>query len=143
MNENLKGKITRKLDELSDEVGRQLLDYLEFLESKYNRSRRSPSTMQRIAENIEDRLGSVRIGDIAAKGTAQVVDAAGRVMEGLATASRAVAEELQPRTGEEPVKQEQSTAESEAQAEAEAEPGAEASAESEQGEGREEETPSA
>lgn len=143
MNENLKGKITRKLDELSDEVGRQLLDYLEFLESKHNRSRRSPSTMQRIAENIEDKLGSVRIGDIAAKGTAQVVDAAGRVMEGLATASRVVAEELQPQTGAEPVKQEESTAESEAQAETEAEPSAEPSAENEQGEGREEETPSA
>lgn len=95
MNENLKSRITGKLDHLSDEYGRQLLDYLEFLESKYNRSSRTPSTVQRLTENIEDRIGSVRIADVAAKGTAQVMEAAGRLMEGLAAASRVVAEELQ------------------------------------------------
>ncbi len=101
MNENLKAKITRRLDGLSDEIGRQILDYMEFLDSKYNLSRRAPSTVQRIAEGIEDRIGGVRIADVAAKGSAQVADAAGRVMEGLAAAGRAVAEELTPQpTGE-------------------------------------------
>ncbi len=102
MNENLKTRITRKLDEMSDETGRQLLDYLEFLESKYHRSRRAPGTVQKLAENIEDRLGTVRVADVAAKGTAQVVEAAGRIMEGLAAASRVVAEELRPDVGEAP-----------------------------------------
>lgn len=97
MNENLKAKITGKLEGMPDEMGRQLLDYLEFLESKYNRSRRAPTTVQRIAENIEDRLGTVRLADVAAKGGAQVMDAAGKLMEGLAAASRVVADELQPR----------------------------------------------
>jgi hypothetical protein len=69
---------------------------LEFLESKYNRSRRAPTTVQRIAEDIEDRLGTIRLADVAAKGGAQVMDAAGRLMEGLAAASRVVADELQP-----------------------------------------------
>ena len=96
MNENLKAKIAGKLEGLDDEMGRQLLDYLEFLESKYNRSRRAPTTVQRITENIEDRLGTVRLTDVAAKGGAQVMDAAGKLMEGLAVASRVVAEELQP-----------------------------------------------
>jgi hypothetical protein len=96
MNESLKSKIAEKLDAFDDEHGRQVLDYLEFLESKYNRSRRTPSTVQRLAEGIEDRLGGIRIGDVAAKGTAQVVDAASRVVAGLAAAGKAVAEELQP-----------------------------------------------
>jgi hypothetical protein len=96
MNENLKAKITRRLDGLSDEMGRQLLDYLEFLESRYNMSRRTPSTVQRIAEGIEDRIGSVRLADIAAKSTSQVVDAAAGVIEGLAAASRAMADEFSP-----------------------------------------------
>ncbi len=96
MNENLKAKIVGRLDALPDEVGRQVLDYLEFLDSKYNRSRRAPSTVQRLTENLEDRLGTVRIADVAAKGGAQVLEAAGRLMEGLAAASRVVAEELEP-----------------------------------------------
>jgi hypothetical protein len=95
MNENLKTRITGKLGALSDDVGRQVLDYLEFLESKYNRSTRTPSTVQRITENLEDRIGGVRISDVAAKGTAQVMEAAGKLMEGLAAASRVIAEELE------------------------------------------------
>ncbi len=94
MNDNLKDRIAGKLGGLSDEMGRQLLDYIEFLESKYNRSSRTPSTVQRLAENLEDRIGGVRIADVAAKGTAQVMEAAGKLMEGLAAASRVVAEEL-------------------------------------------------
>ncbi|MDH3366680.1 MAG: hypothetical protein OEO17_02470 [Gemmatimonadota bacterium] len=98
MNENLKAKISGRLDALPDDIGRQVLDYLEFLDSKYNKSRRATSTVQRLAENLEDRLGTVRIADAAAKGGAQVLEAAGRLMEGLAAASRVVAEELEPAT---------------------------------------------
>jgi hypothetical protein len=120
MNDNLKAKIAGKLDNMTDEMGRQLLDYVEFLESKYNRSRRAPSTVQRITENIEDRLGSVRLADVAAKGGAQVMDAAGKLMEGLAAASRVVAEELEPQEpaasgdGGEPAEDDQPPAASEA-----------------------------
>ena len=92
MNENLRAKIAGRLDDLSDELGRQLLDYMEFLVSKHNRSRRAPSTMQRIAEGIEDRLGTAQLSDAAA----QVVDVAGKVVSGLAAAGKAVAEEFQP-----------------------------------------------
>jgi len=96
MNENLKAKLVAKLDALPDDVGRQVLDYVEFLESKFNRSRRAPSTVQRIAENIEDKIGSVKLTDVAVKGGAQILEAAGKLMEGLAAASRVVAEELEP-----------------------------------------------
>ncbi len=96
MNESLKSKLVAKLEGLPDELGRQVLDYVEFLESKFNRSRRAPSTVQRLAENIEDRIGSVRLADVAVKGGAQIMEAAGKLMEGLAAASRVVAEELQP-----------------------------------------------
>jgi len=98
MNESLKSKLAAKLDGLPDEVGRQVLDYVEFLESKFNRSRRAPSTVQRLAENLEDRIGSVKLADVAVKGGAQIMEAAGKLMEGLAAASRVVAEELQPTT---------------------------------------------
>jgi hypothetical protein len=95
MNEQLLQKIRTRVGGLSDDQGRQVLDYIEFLESRFNRSTRTPSTVQRIAENIEDRIGSVRLGDVAARSTAQVVETAGKLMEGLAAASKVVAEELQ------------------------------------------------
>jgi hypothetical protein len=101
MNDKLKARITGRLGGLSDDVGRQVLDYIEFLESRYNRSTRTPSTVQRITENLEDRIGGVRISDVAAKGTAQVMEAAGKLMEGLAAASRVIAEELEgPASGQ-------------------------------------------
>lgn len=98
MNDPLKAKIVRRLDSLSDEMGRQLLDYVEFLESRHNRTRRSPSAARRITEGLEERTG--QIGDLAARGAAGLLDAAGRVMSGLAAASRTVAEELESRTTE-------------------------------------------
>ena len=94
MNENLKTKITRRLDDLPDEIGRQLLDYMEFLDSRYNLSRRTPSAVQRIAEGIEDKIGSVRLSEVASKSTSQVVEVASSVIEGLAAAGRVVADEL-------------------------------------------------
>ncbi len=99
MNENLKSKIATKLDELSDERGRQVLDYLLFLESKYNRSQRAPSPIQRIAETVDETLGASRIADAASKGTSQLVEAAGRVMEGLAEAGKVVVDEIQAGIG--------------------------------------------
>ena len=90
MNENLRAKIMAKLATLDDEPGRQVLDYLEFLESKYNRSRRAAGALQRITENLEDSLGSVRLGEMAGRG----VDAAGRLVAGIVAAGRTVAEEL-------------------------------------------------
>ncbi len=94
MNDNLKSKIVRRLDDLPDDMGRQVLDYLDFLESKYNLSRRAPSTVQRLAENIEDRIGIGSVTEMATKGAAQVAEAASKMMEGLAAAGRVVADEL-------------------------------------------------
>ena len=94
MNDNVKAKITSRLDYLDDEGGRQLFDYLEFLLSKYNKNKRSPSTMQRIAEGIEDKLGPTQIADAASKGASQVVDALDSMITGIAAAAKTVTQDL-------------------------------------------------
>ena len=94
MNDNLKTKITSRLVDLDDEGGRQLNDYLEFLLSKYNKSKRAPSTMQRIAEGIEDKLGPNQIADAASKGASQVVDALDSMITGIAAAAKTVTQDL-------------------------------------------------
>lgn len=95
MDEKLKATISRRLEKLPDDTARQLLDYIEFLESKYNRSTRERSPLERLAENVEGTLRASRIGGAAIKGTAQVLDAASSVMRGVADAGRVVVEELQ------------------------------------------------
>ncbi len=100
MNENLKTNIVQKLEILTDEAGRQLLDYIEFLESKFNRSTRERSTLERLAENVEGTLRSNPIGEAAIKGTGGIIDAAGSVARGVAAAGQAVFDELQQVVGE-------------------------------------------
>ncbi len=95
MNDNLRNTLVSKLENLPDETARQLLDYIEFLESKYHRSVRERTTFERLAENLEETLGATRISRAAAKGTAQVLDAAGNMMRGVVAAGQAVVEELQ------------------------------------------------
>ena len=100
MNENLKTNIVQKLENLTDEAGRQLLDYIEFLESKFNRSTRERSTLERLAENVEGTLRSNPIGEAAIKGTGGIIDAAGSVARGVVAAGQAVLDELQQVVGE-------------------------------------------
>ena len=95
MNEFLKKRIHRKLDTLSDERVYQVLDYIEFLESKYAaQSPPPPSALQRLAETVEDTLRAGRVSASAIKGTMDTMAAAGRVMGGLAAAGKAVVDEV-------------------------------------------------
>jgi hypothetical protein len=71
MNDHLRDRILRKLETLSDERGYQVLDYVEFLESRYA-ERQSPagSAFTRFTEAIEDRL---RAGKVSASAIAETV----------------------------------------------------------------------
>jgi hypothetical protein len=93
MNEVLKQRILRHLETLPDERGYQVLDYVEFLESRFA-ERASPSGLfARISETVEDTMRAGRLPIQAITGTMSVVDSAGKVMKGLAAAGRAVVEE--------------------------------------------------
>jgi hypothetical protein len=71
MNEHLRDRILRKLETLSDERGYQVLDYVEFLESRYA-ERQSPNSgaFTRFTEAIEDKL---RAGKVSASAIAETV----------------------------------------------------------------------
>mgnify|MGYP003453516072 FL=1 len=56
MNEQLRDRILRRLDTLPDERGLQLLDYVEFLESKYA-ERSTPSNLfARFSDSVQDTM---------------------------------------------------------------------------------------
>lgn len=62
MNEHVRDRILRRLEALSDERGYQILDYVEFLESKYA-ERQSPqaNVFTRLTESVEDKLRAGRV----------------------------------------------------------------------------------
>jgi hypothetical protein len=71
MNEHLRERILRKIETLSDDRGYQVLDYVEFLESRYA-ERQSPAstTFTRFTEAIEDKL---RAGKVSASAIAETM----------------------------------------------------------------------
>jgi len=93
MNDALRDRILRHLEPLPDERAYQVLDYIEFLESRFG-SRSQPSgLLARITETVEDTMRAGKIPMRAISGTISVVDSAGRVMKGLAAAGKAVVDE--------------------------------------------------
>jgi len=95
MNPNLRDRLLRKLDTLSDERGYQVLDYVDFLESKYAEKAPSPvSLLQRFTDGVEDRL---RTGGVAASTVVETMGLLNRavgVLGGVAAAGMSVASDV-------------------------------------------------
>lgn len=93
MNDLLKQRIARLLDGLSDERGYQVLDYIEFLESKYAERSRPGGLFARLTETVEDTMRAGKLPIQAISGTMGLMDSAAKVMKGLAAAGQAVVDE--------------------------------------------------
>lgn len=95
MNDLLKERLLRRLDALSEEKAYMVLDYVEFLESKYaDRQAPGPNVFQRFAEGIEDTL---RAGNVSASTVAEAMGFMGKamnVLSGVAAAGKSVADDL-------------------------------------------------
>jgi hypothetical protein len=93
MNDLLKQRILRALDRLSDERGYQILDYIEFLESKYAERQRPTNIFAKLTETVEDTMRAGKLPLQAISGTMGIMDTAGKLMKGLAAAGQAVVDE--------------------------------------------------
>ena len=99
MNEHLKQRILRHLEELPDERAYQVLDFVEFLESRYA-SRQAPTGfLARITETVEDTLRAGKLPIKAMGGAMNAVDGASKVMKGIAAAGKAAVDEAMKATG--------------------------------------------
>ena len=94
MNDLLAKRIMRKLETLPDERVYQVLDYIEFLESKFAERAAGGSPFQKLAETVEDTLRVGKVGMGVVRGTMDAVSAAGRLMEGLAAAGKTVIDQV-------------------------------------------------
>ena len=93
MHEQLRDRILRKLEALSDERGYQLLDYLEFLESKYAERAAPSNIFAKLKEKAEDALRAGKFSADTIGKTVGAMDSASKIMKGLAAAGEAVVDE--------------------------------------------------
>jgi len=94
MNDVLMQRLLRKLEVLPEEKAYQVLDYVEFLESKYAERPAGAAPFQKVAETLEDTMRAGRVPVNVIKGTMDTVGKAGKFLEGLAAAGKAAVDEV-------------------------------------------------
>jgi hypothetical protein len=92
---HLRDRILRHLDTLNDEKGYQVLDFAEFVASRYGeRQAPSPSIFQRFAEGVEDTMRAGKLSTAAISQTMGLLNQAMGVLGGVAAAGKSVASDL-------------------------------------------------
>ncbi len=95
MNEFLRDRILRRMETLSDERMYQVLDYIEFLESKYAEHKSvPPNVFQRFAEGVEDTMRAGKLSATTVAETMSLMSKAMGVLNGVAAAGKSVASDV-------------------------------------------------
>lgn len=95
MHDALRQRLIRKIESLPDEQIYQILDYIEFLESKYAVAEAvEASGLQKFAEGLEDRLRKKAVSPSTIREAFQLISAADRVLSGVSSAGRRVVSDL-------------------------------------------------
>lgn len=97
MNDHIRQRIQRRLESLSDDRGYQILDYIEFLETKYaDKSQPSPSAnpFTKFTEAVEDRLRAGKVSASAIAETVGLMNKATSVLNSALAATKTMANEL-------------------------------------------------
>jgi len=92
MNDILRERLLRRLEALPEDKVYQVLDFVEFLESKYATRPAGAPAFQKVAETLEDTLRAGRVPVNIISGTMDAVGKAGKFLEGLAAAGKAAIE---------------------------------------------------
>lgn len=103
MNDILREKLMRKLDLMPDDKLNQVLDYIDFLESKYApKNAVSPNPIRTFAEGVESTLRAGKVGASAISGTMNIMNKAVGAISEVAQAGKSVATGLMGAAGSAP-----------------------------------------
>ena len=95
MNDILRERVIRKLDSLSEDRIYPILDYIDFLESKYApKPSVAQNPLKRFAEGVEDTLRAGKMSAGVIGGTMSVMNRAVGVLTDVANAGKSVATEI-------------------------------------------------
>lgn len=95
MHDVLRTRVLRKLESLPEDQVYQILDYIEFLESKYARNV-SPETpgLQSLAEKLEDQLRRRAVSPSSLREAFQLISAADKVLSSISNVGKELLGEL-------------------------------------------------
>jgi len=92
VNDILRDRLMRKLDLMPDDKLNQVLDYIEFLDSKYApRNAPAPNPLTRFAEGVESTLRAGKVSATAISGTMNIMNRAVGAISEVAAAGKSVA----------------------------------------------------
>ncbi|MGD2044915.1 MAG: DUF2281 domain-containing protein [Gemmatimonadota bacterium] len=95
MHDVLRQRLLRKIESLPDEQIYQVLDYIEFLESKYATAETvEASGLQKFAEGLEDKLRKRAVSPTTIREAFQLISAADRVLSGVSSAGKQILADL-------------------------------------------------
>lgn len=95
MSEHIRDRINRRLDGLAEERLYQILDYVEFLESKYAQRANPPANaFQKFAESVEDKMRAGRVSASTIADTMGLLNKAVGMLNNVAAAGKTVATDL-------------------------------------------------
>jgi hypothetical protein len=95
MHDILKERILRRLETLPEARLYQVLDYIEFVESKYaERQAPAPNVFQRIGETLEDTLRAGNVSATAVSEAMGFLSKAMGILDGVAAAGKSVATDI-------------------------------------------------
>jgi hypothetical protein len=95
MHEVLRQRLLRRIESLPEAQVYQVLDFVEFLESKYARDARlEPTVLQKFAEGVEDTLRKQAMNPAKLREAFQLIAAADRVLGDVADAGKQILGEL-------------------------------------------------
>ena len=93
MNDILRERLQRLIEALPDDKAYQVLDYLEFLQSKYATRAAGAPAFQKVAEALEDTMRAGRVPVAIISRAMNAVATAGTLLDRVATAGKAAIEE--------------------------------------------------
>ena len=97
MHDILRQRLIRRIESLPEEQVYQILDYIEFLESKYGTgSVEETSGLRRLAEAMEDKLRKTAMSPATLREAFQLISVADRVLSNVSSAGKKLMEELAP-----------------------------------------------
>ena len=95
MHDVLRQRLLRCIESLPDDQIYQVLDFVEFLESKYARDMQVQVTgLQKFAEGLEDKMRKTAVSPSTIREAFQLIAAADRVLSDVSTAGKQILSEL-------------------------------------------------
>lgn len=95
MHDVLRQRLIRRIESLPEAQVYQVLDYIEFLESKYARDAQvEASGLQKLAENLQDRMRKKAMNPETLREAFQLISVADRALSGVSSAGRQILKDL-------------------------------------------------